>query len=110
VSRIVYSTDPEFARRCEGCGRPREQCRCAPPEEPPPGAQTARIARERRAGGKEVTVVRGLAAGPALERLAKDLRARCGAGGTVKDGAIEVQGDHRERVAALLRERGYAVR
>ena len=49
-------------------------------------------------------------AGPALERLAGELKRLCGAGGTVKDGRIEVQGDHRERVAEWLRARAYTVK
>src|SRR5207253_4663434 len=100
----------DFGRTCERCRRLREECACPAPVEPPPAEQTARVARERRKNGKEVTVVRGLAPGVGLERLGKTLRAKCGAGGTVKDGEVEVQGDHRERVAAILRELGYGVK
>ncbi|MGH7297825.1 MAG: translation initiation factor [Polyangiaceae bacterium] len=110
ASRIVYSTDPDFARTCPRCRRATEDCQCPRPADPPLAGQTARIVRERRKGGKEVTVVAGLIAGAALEALARELRARCGAGGTLKDGAIEVQGDHRERIAALLTERGVRVK
>jgi len=107
---IVYSTDPSYRPPCPGCGRPEEKCTCPPPAEVPPALQTAVVAREKRSGGKVVTVVTGLVAGPALDRLGKDLRTRCGAGGTVKDGVVEVQGDHRERVAAALRALGYRVK
>ncbi len=105
--RIVYSTDPSYRPPCPRCGRPENACVCPPPAEVPATGQTAADAREKRPGGKVVTVVRGLAPGPALDRLGKDLRARCGAGGTVKDGVVEVQGDHRERIAAALRDLGY---
>ena len=58
-------------------------------------------------GGKTVTVVRGAPGdAAALVRLAQELKAACGSGGTVKDGAIEVQGDHVEKVMALLQQRG----
>ena len=71
-----------------------------------------RIFRERGGrGGKIVTVVRGLPErGSALDARAADLRRLCGAGGTVKGGAVEVQGDHRERVADRLRALGYTVK
>jgi len=58
-----------------------------------------------------VTVIHGLRArGEVLDAIASDLRRRCGAGGTVKDGVVEIQGDHRERVAEHLRTRGYTVK
>jgi translation initiation factor 1 len=74
--------------------------------------QTARVARDRkRRAGKTVTVISGLRHDPAtLERLLKSLKQQCGAGGTVKDGELEIQGDHRERVAEALRALGYGVK
>ena len=60
-------------------------------------------------GGKTMTVVRGLPRRD-LEAVAKDLKRFCGAGGSAKDGAVEIQGDHREKVAARLAEHGYAVK
>ncbi len=57
-----------------------------------------------------VTVIRGLPAGAALLDLAADLKRLCGAGGTVKDGTLEIQGDHRERLADHLRAKGYTVK
>jgi len=60
-------------------------------------------------GGKTVTVVRGLPAGD-LDRLAAELKRRCGAGGAVKSGAVEIQGDHREQAAEFLRLQGYRVK
>lgn len=104
--RIVYSTDPPEPARCPYCGV--APCRC-PPAALPPRAQTARIQRERKGrGGKTVTVVSGLQLAPAdLTALGKHLRQACGTGGTVKEGNIEIQGDHRERVAAELQKLGY---
>jgi translation initiation factor 1 len=74
--------------------------------------QTARVARDRKGrGGKTVTVISGLQQDPAtLERLLKTLKQRCGAGGALKDGALEIQGDHRARVADALAELGYRVK
>jgi translation initiation factor 1 len=109
-SKLVYSTDGGRVDACEGCGRPRAGCTCPPPAEVPPAEQSARVAVEKRPGGKVVTVVSGLAPGPALEKLGKDLRTKLGTGGTVKDGAIEVQGDHRPRVSDVLRSLGYRVK
>lgn len=84
----------------------------APPAFPSASQQTARVARDRkRRAGKTVTVISGLRHDPAtLERLLKTLKQQCGAGGTVKDGELEIQGDHRERVAAALKALGYGVK
>ncbi len=61
--------------------------------------------------GKAVTVVSGLGHDPqTMERIARALKQHCGAGGTVKEGTIEIQGDQRERVGAYLAESGYVVR
>jgi translation initiation factor 1 len=78
----------------------------------PPEQQTAYIARDRKGrGGKTVTVVRNLQLTPEdMRALGSQLRKACGAGGTVKDGVIEIQGDHREKVAAELAELGYRVK
>lgn len=77
-----------------------------------PADGTVRIFRERGGrGGKTVTVIRGLPErGSALEARAAELKRHCGAGGTVKDGAVEIQGDHRERVADHLRALGLTVK
>ena len=58
-----------------------------------------------------MTVIHGLPErGAALDARASELRRHCGAGGTVKDGTVEIQGDHRDRVAEHLRTRGYSVK
>ena len=108
TSRLVYST--EAGRVCEGCGQPVGACRCAAARASavPAGDGIARIRREVGGrGGKTVTVVRGLALdGASLAALAKRLKAACGTGGTVKEGVIELQGDHREAVVAFLTGEG----
>ncbi len=106
-SRLVYSTDTGRVRTADEHSRSSLKPGAMVPDD-----GVVRIFRERAGrGGKVVTVVRGLPGqGPALVALAGDLRRLCGAGGTVKGAAIEIQGDHRERVAERLREEGYVVR
>lgn len=71
-----------------------------------------RLFRDRAGrNGKTVTVVHGLPErGPALEARLSELKKMCGAGGTLRDGAIEIQGDHRDRLAERLRALGYPVK
>ena len=73
------------------------------------GPAKVRVGREVSGrGGKGVSVITGLPlAGEALEELATRLKKTCGAGGAVKDGAIEIQGDHRDRLVAELCKLGY---
>jgi translation initiation factor 1 len=106
---LVYSTDA--GRMCPACRRPLPQCSCRQAAAPL-GDGVVRVSRETKGrGGKAVTVVRGVAlAGEPLAQLGKQLRAACGAGGTVKDGVIEVQGDHADRVVALLLAQGHQVK
>ena len=105
---LVYSTDS--GRMCPACRRPRAACACAATTAAPRGDGVVRVSRESKGrGGKTVTLVRGLALAPdALAALGKRLRSACGSGGTVKDGVVEVQGDHAERVVALLQAEGVA--
>jgi translation initiation factor 1 len=107
---LVYSTDA--GRMCPGCRRPVALCTCGKPASPAPGDGIVRVWRETKGrGGKAVTVVRGLAlSDEALAALARKLKAACGSGGTVKDGAVEVQGDHAEKVVAWLQGQGYTVK
>jgi translation initiation factor 1 len=103
----VYSTGPAFNKRCERCGS--YPCRCPKPKSLPPQQQNPRIFRDRKGrGGKTVTVIRDLQLSPDdLTALGKQLKKKCGAGGSIKDGSIEIQGDHREEVAAELIKLGY---
>jgi translation initiation factor 1 len=97
--RLVYSTE-------HGRVRPRDS---KPEAAAGPRDGIVRVFRERAGrGGRTVTVVRGLP-GDATALLG-ELRRLCGAGGTLKDGALELQGDHRERVAAHLQGLGYRVK
>ena len=104
---VVYSTSTAVQKRCSRCGS--YPCRCPQPKSLPPQQQTARIYRDRKGrGGKTVTIIRDLQLTPAdLTALGKQLKKSCGAGGAIKDGAIEIQGDHREKVMAELQKLGY---
>ncbi|MBP8296338.1 MAG: translation initiation factor Sui1 [Burkholderiales bacterium] len=107
---LVYSTDA--GRMCPGCRQPVVQCRCARVPAAPAGDGVVRVTREAKGrGGKVVTVIRGLGLhAAALSALGKSLKTACGTGGTVKDGTIELQGDHCERAIAALKVQGHAVK
>jgi len=94
-SRRVYST--------EGGRVPEQRAPPAAPAGPADGIVRVSRAKAGRKG-KTVTLVTGLPRGE-LEATARELRRACGSGGAVKDGVVEIQGDHRERVAAHLRGR-----
>ena len=107
MSNLVYST--EGGRICPVCQKPLTQCVCAAQAAARPlGDGRVRVQRETQGrGGKAVTVVRGLALNAeALVAMGKQLKAVCGSGGTVKDGQIELQGDHVERVLEYLKKKG----
>jgi translation initiation factor 1 len=110
--RLVYSTDDGRLDRCARWGRALAACRCAAGAPKQAGDGIIRIARERGGRhGKIVTVITGVPGGPEERTdLATSLKRYCGTGGTVKDTAIEIQGDHRERLAARLRELGFTVK
>lgn len=117
--REVYRTGIGRVRTCARCGRPEGACECAPRTEQPaathPGAPrdgVVRLARDRKGrGGKVVTLVLGLPEDPALlARIAQELKKFCGSGGTVRDGVIEIQGEHRERLAPKLVALGHRVK
>ena len=103
-SRLVYSTGDGDQRK-RGKARPEKS---RGPELPRDGV--VRIFRDKgRRGGKAVTVVRGLPRGD-LAAVATDLKKLCGSGGSVKDDAVEIQGDHREKIAAHLTAQGHTVK
>jgi translation initiation factor 1 len=106
---LVYST--EVGRTCPVCRQPIAACACKAPQRPA-GDGVVRVSRETKGrAGKGVTLVRGVPADDAaLAALGKQLKAACGSGGTVKDGVIEVQGDHVERVMSALQAQGFKVK
>jgi translation initiation factor 1 len=109
---IVYRTG--VGRICPGCRRPPAQCACktAAGRALRADAGTVRVSRQTQSrAGKAVTVISGLPLAAAeLTLLASELKRRCGSGGTVKDGAIEIQGEHRDTLVAELVRRGFAAK
>lgn len=107
---IVYRS--EVGRICPGCQRPIAECACKDRcgKSVRPDAGPVRVSRQTQGrGGKAVTLISGLPlGGDALMMLAGELKRRCGSGGTVREGAIEIQGEHRDTLVAELIRRGYA--
>lgn len=103
----VYSTD--LGRLCPDCGKSKSACSCRRAAAPLRGGGPILVGRETKGRkGKGVTVISGLPlAGAALETLASQLKKRCGCGGTVKDGKIEIQGEHRDLLLEELAKRGF---
>lgn len=107
-TRLVYST--ETGRICPDCGKPLADCICkTAAKAKPAGDGNVKVSRESKGrGGKTVTLVKGLALdATALALLGKQLRGACGSGGTVKDGLIEIQGDHCDLVMEALKKQGH---
>ena len=110
-SRRVYST--ESGRICPSCEKPLAACACRKKQAPSvPADGVIRIRREVKGrGGKTVTVASGFRFDDdRLEQLAAELKRRCGTGGSVKDGEILIQGDHRETLLAELKTKGIAAK
>jgi translation initiation factor 1 len=103
---LVYST--ESGRMCPACRQSVTACTCKAATAPL-GDGNVRVARQTKGrGGKAVTLVKGLALdAAALAALGKQLRTACGSGGAVKDGVIEVQGDHCDRIMEELKKLGH---
>lgn len=97
---------------CPGCGKPVAECVCRKESVIPQGDGIVRVSRETKGRkGKGVTPVTGMLLDEAgMQRLATELKRRCGAGGTVKGATIEIQGNHRDLLAAELTKRGYTVK
>ena len=107
---LVYSTDS--GRMCPVCRQPTASCMCNAVKPKPSSDGIVRVSRETKGrAGKGVTLVKGLELDlVALTALGKQLKTACGSGGTVKDGVIEVQGDHCERVMEVLKAQGFVVK
>jgi translation initiation factor 1 len=112
-NRVVYDSDVGRLDRCSNCKRRIEACVCPPHARPQSrGDGIVRVSRDRKGRkGKTVTVVTGLPGNVAdLEQVATTLKRFCGSGGTVSGDTVEIQGDHRDRVAAKLTELGHKVK
>jgi translation initiation factor 1 len=104
---VVYST--EHGRMCPGCSKPVAACVCGLNKTVTSGDGIVRIKRETKGRkGKGVTIITGIPLDhDKLQDLARQLKQQCATGGTVKDGIIEIQGDHQERLMGELQKRGY---
>jgi len=109
-SRLVYTS--EKGRVCVQCGNPLTGCVCGKKSAAPQGDGIVRVQRETRGRkGKGVSLITGIPLDEAaLKQLGKRLKAKCGSGGTVKNGVIEIQGDHRDLLVAELTKAGFAVK
>jgi translation initiation factor 1 len=109
-SSLVYST--ESGRMCPDCAKPVAQCQCKKRNIITPTDGIVRLRRETKGrNGKGVTLIEGLGLDEEnLNRFAKTLKNKCGSGGTVKEGIIEIQGDHRQFLYNFLQESGYKVK
>lgn len=115
MGRLFAGTPWDRPPTCDRCGKTESECACPPravePKRIVPEKQTARLRVEKRPKGKIVTVVLGLdPEGNDLADLAGRIKTRCGTGGTVKGGAIELQGDHSSGAEAMLVSLGYKVK
>lgn len=110
-SRLVYATDS--GKTCPKCGWPVRDCRCGSVvDQAVPKKVVAKLRIEKSGrGGKTVTVVDGLPRNrELLKQLASELKQACGTGGTTGDACVEIQGDQREAIRALLAAKGWTVK
>lgn len=107
---LVYSS--EHGRICPGCSRPVAACTCKAKPTTTKSDGIVRVGRETKGRkGSGVTTINGLPLNAAeLKELGSQLKKRCGTGGTVKDGVIEIQGDHRDLLVEELQRLGYTVK
>ena len=108
-SGSVYST--ELGRTCPDCGKAKPNCVCTT-DMTPEGDGIVRIQRETKGRkGKGVTLITGvLLSAVELKKLAKELKQKCGVGGAVKNGVIEIQGDVRDQMFEEMKQRGFTVK
>jgi len=107
---MVYST--EHGRMCPACEKPQADCTCRLKVHVPGGDGVVRVVRETKGRkGKGVTLITGVMLNQeGLRKLARQLKKLCGSGGTVKEGIIEIQGDHRNILIEELQGLGWKVK
>lgn len=111
MSGLFDGTPLERPVTCLACNKPLDQCACprgADGEVRLPKDQPVRVNREKRRKGKTVTVITGLdPVASNLDDILGQLKSACAAGGTINEGRIEIQGDHRQRALSILQDLGY---
>ncbi len=110
-SRLVYSS--QLGRVCPKCKKPVSACLCSKATASKPVSDgVVRVGRETKGRkGKGMTLITGVPLPmDELKRLAKELKQKCGTGGTLKDGVIEIQGDHRDVLIEMLQAKGWTVK
>ena len=115
MTRLFAGTPFDIPPQCDRCGKLEQECECEPiadsPQRVAPEKQTARVRVDRRKHKRMVTVVWGLDDGESdLPDLLSQLKSACGAGGSIQDDQIEIQGDHGDKVSDLLKRIGYRVK
>lgn len=113
MTRLFAGTPFDIPPRCDRCGELEEECQCGPPPKQftPPGEQTAKVRVDKRKHQRMMTVVWDLSADENdLADLLSKLKSACGAGGSIKNDQIEIQGDHLGRVKQELTTIGYRVK
>ena len=107
---LVYST--KFGKMCPGCNKPTEKCICRKKQSIPKSDGIVRLMRETKGRkGKGVTLITGVPLeNEGLKKLAKSLKQKCGSGGSLKNGVIEIQGDQRDALEKELGRLGYKVK
>jgi translation initiation factor 1 len=117
MTRLFAGTPFDRPPRCDRCGELEQDCRCEPPTTQPcsitpidPEKQTARVRVDRRKHKRMVTIVWGLdPSANDLSELTSKLKSACGAGGSIQNDQIEIQGEHLQRVKDQLLQIGYRV-
>jgi translation initiation factor 1 len=109
--RLFAGTQFDRPPKCERCNALESECACprGPLSAKNGDRQIVRLSVEKRRKGKVVTVVQGIGSND-LVGLLSQLKTVCGAGGTLKDGLLEIQGDHVDRISGLLKSLGYCVK
>ncbi|OEU70494.1 MAG: translation initiation factor SUI1 [Desulfuromonadales bacterium C00003093] len=107
---LVYSSDK--GRICPDCGKAQAECACRKTQVATKHDGIVRLHRESKGRkGKGVTLISGVPlTGDELKNLAKTLKQKCGSGGTIKNGIIEIQGDHRDLLFTELQKNGWTVK
>jgi translation initiation factor 1 len=110
-AKLVYTSG--VGRICPACSKPVVDCIChKPASRAAKGDGVVRVGRETKGRkGKGVTIISGVSLPQEeLKKLASELKQKCGTGGTLKNGVIEIQGDHREVLITVLKDKGWTVK